>query len=144
VADSPPFHLAFKVSDLQSTERFYGELLGCEVGRRSERWLDFDFFGHQLTAHVVAVGAGIPAQAVSQVDGDAVPVPHFGVVLTMERWRALAEHLRGAGASFVLEPHVRFEGQAGEQATFFICDPSGNAIEFKAFEDARLIFKSAK
>lgn len=131
-----PFHLAFPVRDIESTRRFYGELLGCRVGRESERWIDFDLHGHQISAHVA------PPDAVTSnpVDGEQVPVRHFGVILTLPEWRALEARLRAAGARFLIEPQVRFAGQAGEQATMFLEDPSGNALEFKAFADDRKIF----
>ncbi|HEX6883410.1 MAG TPA: VOC family protein [Planctomycetota bacterium] len=136
VHPAPPFHLAFPVRDVASTRAFYAGILGCPVGREAERWIDFDFFGHQLSAHV----AGEDALATNEVDGDDVPVRHFGVVLTMERWRALAERLRAAGVEFLIEPRVRFAGEVGEQATLFVRDPSGNALEFKAFADAARLF----
>lgn len=135
---SPPFHLAFPVRDVASTRRFYAGVLGCPVGRSAERWIDFDFFGHQLSAHV----ADDDVLATNEVDGDAVPVRHFGVVLSMERWRALAERLRAAGVEFLIEPKIRFEGEVGEQATLFVRDPSGNALEFKAFADPERLFQS--
>jgi extradiol dioxygenase family protein len=137
VSDSPPFHLAFPVRDLASTRAFYAGLLGCPVGRSAERWIDFDFFGHQLSAHV----AGEDVLATNQVDGDEVPVRHFGVVLSMERWHKLAERLRAAGVEFLIEPRIRFAGGVGEQATLFVRDPSGNALEFKAFEDPARLFQ---
>jgi hypothetical protein len=133
-----PFHLAFPVRDVESTRAFYHGLLGCPVGREAERWIDFDFFGHQLSAHV----AGEDVLATNAVDGDDVPVRHFGVVLSMERWRALAERLRAAGVEFLIEPRIRFAGGVGEQATLFVRDPSGNALEFKAFEDPLRLFQS--
>lgn len=133
-----PFHLAFPVHDLAAARAFYGALLGCREGRSSDTWVDFDFFGHQIVAHLLP---GRPAVAGhNPVDGDDVPVPHFGAILTLERWRALAERLRAAGATFVIEPHIRFQGEVGEQATMFLLDPSGNALEFKAFADASRIF----
>jgi extradiol dioxygenase family protein len=135
---SPPFHLAFPVRDVPSTRAFYAGVLGCPVGRSAERWIDFDFFGHQLSAHV----ADADALATNAVDGDDVPVRHFGVVLSMERWRALAERLRAAGVEFLIEPRIRFEGEIGEQATLFVRDPSGNALEFKAFADPARLFAS--
>jgi extradiol dioxygenase family protein len=138
VTSSPPFHLAFPVRDVESTRAFYAGVLGCPVGRSAERWIDFDFFGHQLSAHV----ADADALATNAVDGDDVPVRHFGVVLSMERWRALAERLRAAGAEFLIEPRIRFEGEIGEQATLFVRDPSGNALEFKAFADPARLFAS--
>lgn len=134
---SPPFHLAFPVRDIESTRAFYGDRLGCPVGRRAERWIDFDFFGHQLSAHV----AEEESRATNEVDGDDIPVRHFGVVLSMEAWRALAERLRLAGTEFLVEPRIRFAGEVGEQATFFVRDPSGNALEFKAFSDPRRLFQ---
>lgn len=132
-----PFHLAFPVSDLEATRRFYGDLLACPVGRESERWIDFDFYGHQITAHLSSQAS---APATNSVDGDAVPVRHFGVILTMADWRALAEKLKAAEADFLISPRIRFEGQTGEQATLFVRDPSGNALEFKAFADEARIF----
>lgn len=132
-----PFHLAFPVTDLAAAERFYTEVLGCRVGRTDARWIDFDFFGHQITAHLVEATGGT---ASNPVDGDDVPVRHFGVVLTRPQWDALAERLRAAGAEFLIEPRIRFRGEPGEQATMFIRDPSGNAIEFKAFENDARIF----
>jgi len=132
-----PFHLAFPVTDLAATRRFYVEVLGCRVGREAERWIDFDFGGHQLSAHWVE---RIVGSATSEVDGDAVPARHFGMILTMPEWQALATRLRAAGTRFVIEPHVRFKGQVGEQATMFLRDPSGNALEFKAFADDAKIF----
>jgi hypothetical protein len=136
---SPPFHLAFPVRDVDSTRAFYAGVLGCPVGRASERWIDFDFFGHQLSAHVAAADV----LATNAVDGDDVPVRHFGVVLTLERWRELAERLRAAGVEFLIEPRIRFRGEVGEQATLFLRDPSGNALEFKAFADPARLFRSA-
>jgi extradiol dioxygenase family protein len=129
-----PFHLAIPVRDLAAARAFYGELLGCREGRSADEWVDFDFFGHQLVCHAVA-SAGREAPAHNPVDGDEVPVPHFGMVLEMRDWEALAAQLKAAGVKFVIEPHVRFRGQAGEQATMFLNDPSGNALEFKAFRD---------
>ena len=134
---SPPFHLAFPVRDVESTREFYAHVLGCPVGRSAERWIDFDFFGHQLSAHV----APEEALATNAVDGDDVPVRHFGVVLGMGRWRELADHLRGRGIDFLIEPRSRFAGEVGEQATFFVRDPSGNVLEFKAFGDPSRIFR---
>jgi uncharacterized protein len=129
-----PFHLAIRVRDLASARAFYGGLLGCSEGRSSPEWVDFDFFGHQLVCHVVA-GAADGRDAHNPVDGRAVPIPHFGLVLEMPDWEALAARLRQAGVDFVIEPHVRFKGQTGEQATMFLTDPSGNALEFKSFRD---------
>lgn len=133
-----PFHLAFPVDDLEAARRFYGGLLGCREGRSSDEWVDFDLYGHQIVAHLAP--GEIRAAGTNAVDGDQVPVRHFGVVLPMEEWQALAERLRGAGLSFVIEPHVRFQGEPGEQATMFFYDPSGNALEFKAFRDIASLF----
>ena len=137
MADLPPFHLAFPVNDLTGARRFYGELLGCPEGRSSDEWVDFNFYGHQIVAHVSREAA---ASAANRVDGDDVPVRHFGVVLAMNDWHQLARRLKDKGARFIIEPHVRFTGQAGEQATLFIIDPSGNALEFKAFNNPERLF----
>jgi len=134
----PRFHLAFPVRDLAEARAFYGELLGCKEGRSAAEWVDFDFFGHQIVAHLSPAEAG--HKAYNQVDGDAVPVRHFGVILEMAQWRQLAERLEGERMEFVIEPEIRFVGQPGEQATFFVTDPSGNALEFKAFADEAMIF----
>jgi extradiol dioxygenase family protein len=128
-----PFHLAIPVHDLAAARAFYGELLGCAEGRSDADWVDFDFFGHQLVCHRVPQAA--PAAGHNAVDGHDVPVPHFGMVLEMPDWESLAARLKAAGTAFVIEPHVRFRGQSGEQATLFLTDPSGNAIEFKSFRD---------
>jgi len=135
---APPFHLALPVDDLESTRAFYGGLLGCREGRSAETWVDFDFFGHQLSAHL-APGRAREAST-NAVDGDDVPVRHFGAVLEWGDWHALAERLRAAGVRFLIEPHVRFRGAGGEQATMFFLDPSGNALEFKAFERPERMF----
>jgi len=137
-----PFHLAFPVDDLAQARRFYGGVLGCAEGRSSAEWIDFDFFGHQIVAHLApprpaAPGGGDHHNA---VDGHDVPVPHFGVVLPWHRFHALAERLRAQGVRFVIEPYVRFAGQVGEQATMFFRDPAGNALEFKAFRDIGQLF----
>ncbi len=135
-----PFHLAFPVHDLAAARAFYGGLLGCPEGRSSDRWIDYDFFGHQVVAHMVD---GIEADSGADsnaVDGHDVPVPHFGVVLPWDRWHELADRLRAAEVEFVIEPYVRFEGEPGEQATMFLLDPSGNALEFKAFQDMTQLF----
>ena len=132
-----PFHLAFPVHDLAEARRFYGDLLGCREGRSSAEWIDFDFYGHQIVAHL---GGEAGDRASNPVDGHAVPVPHFGVVLDMDQWRQLAERLQAAGMRFDIEPHIRFEGQPGEQATMFFRDPSGNAIEMKAFSSLDQLF----
>jgi extradiol dioxygenase family protein len=133
-----PFHLAFPVHDLQAARAFYGELLGCPEGRSSPEWIDFDLFGHQIVAHLAPQECGL--DATNAVDGDNVPVRHFGVVLPMAEWQHLADKLTAAGTRFIIEPHVRFKGLAGEQATFFFLDPSGNALEFKAFADLGQLF----
>lgn len=128
----PPFHLAIPVRDLGEARQFYGRLLGCPEGRSSDSWVDFNFFGHQVVCHL----SGSEVRSISSdVDGHGVPVPHFGVVVDMETWTGLSEKLTGAGVRFVIEPHVRFQGQTGEQATMFLRDPSGNPLEFKAFRD---------
>jgi extradiol dioxygenase family protein len=134
----PPFHLAFPVTSLASARAFYGELLGCPEGRSSADWVDFDFHGHQIVAHLAP--EEVRAAVAHDVDGDAVPVRHFGLVLPMDEWQALANRLRAAGVAFVIEPHVRFVGQPGEQATMFLRDPCGNALEFKAFADPSRLF----
>ena len=133
-----PFHIAFPVDDLDKARAFYGEVLGCPEGRSSDHWIDFDFFGHQLVAHLSPEDAG--KRITNPVDGDEVPVPHFGVILDMPAWHALADRLRAAGTRFVIEPHIRFAGQVGEQATLFFYDPAGNALEFKAFADMSQVF----
>ena len=134
----PRFHLAFPVTDLALARRFYGEFLGCAEGRASDDWIDFDFHGHQIVAHKVAAAA--MADATSAVDGHAVPVRHFGVILDLASWEALAARLKDAGVAFIIEPYVRFRGLPGEQATMFFLDPFGNALEFKAFGDMNLLF----
>jgi extradiol dioxygenase family protein len=131
-----PFHLAIPVRDLASSREFYGRMLGCPEGRSSGDWVDFNFFGHQLVCHV-AGHSGTGTLHSNPVDGHDVPVPHFGIVLAMADWESLAARLRSAGVRFVIEPHVRFRGQVGEQATMFLLDPSGNALEFKAFQDIK-------
>lgn len=127
-----PFHLAVPVHDIEIARQFYGETMGCARGRSSEKWTDFNFYGHQLVCHEVGAKSELNH---NPVDGDQVPVPHFGVVLTMQQWRELRDRLQSQGMTFVIEPHIRFEGQVGEQATMFFLDPSGNALEFKAFAD---------
>ena len=134
----PPFHLAFPVHSIAAAREFYGELLGCPEGRSSENWVDFNFYGHQIVAHLAPEETRV--SKTSAVDGDAVPVSHFGVVLTMAKWHALADKLKGVGTTFIIEPHVRFKGEPGEQATMFFLDPSGNALEFKAFADLTSLF----
>ena len=133
-----PFHLAFPVHDLAAARNFYGDLLGCPEGRSSPEWIDFDLFGHQVVAHLAPDQCTLAAT--NAVDGDNVPVRHFGVVLHMATWEALAAKLKGLNTAFVIEPHVRFKGQVGEQATMFFMDPSGNALEFKAFADIGQLF----
>ena len=134
----PPFHLAFPVHDLAAARAFYGDLLGCPEGRSSDEWIDFSFFGHQIVAHL-SPQAG-PRAHHNPVDGHDVPVPHFGAVLGMAQWEALAETLKSAGTEFVIEPNIRFRGQPGEQATMFFLDPSGNAIEIKAMSNPANLF----
>lgn len=138
VDTSVPFHLAFPVHDLGATREFYGTVLGCREGRCSDTWVDFDLYGHQIVAHLAPEQCG--GLAHHPVDGHDVPVPHFGVILPLPEWKQLAQRLRSAGVRFVIEPYVRFSGQPGEQATMFFLDPSGNALEFKAFADAAQIF----
>jgi extradiol dioxygenase family protein len=135
-----PFHIAFPVDDLDAARAFYGTTLGCPEGRSSPQWIDFDLFGHQIVAHLKAKAASAQAAHHSPVDGHDVPVPHFGVVLPMDQWNALANRLRKAGTKFVIEPYIRFKGEAGEQATMFFLDPAGNALEFKAFTDLGQLF----
>jgi hypothetical protein len=129
-----PFHVAIPVHDLAAARAFYGELLGCPEGRSAADWVDFDFFGHQLVCHAVT-GTAPERPAHTPVDGHDVPVPHFGLVLEMKDWESLAAQLKAAGAAFVIQPTIRFKGRPGEQATMFLTDPSGNALEFKAFRD---------
>jgi extradiol dioxygenase family protein len=133
----PRFHLAFPVHDLEEARRFYGGLLGCPEGRSSPEWVDFDFYGHQIVTHLSKQRA---QAAFNEVDGEDVPVRHFGVILTVPQWKALTQKLAAAGTKFIIEPQIRFAGQAGEQATCFLLDPSGNAIELKAFADEAMIF----
>ena len=138
-----PFHLAFPVRSIAESRSFYGGLLGCIEGRSSDRWVDFDFFGHQLVAHLVdqpAKELDLNISPTNSVDGHEVPIPHFGVVLDMDQWKSLADRLRAAGVQFVIEPYIRFQGRPSEQATMFLLDPSGNALEFKAFVDPQQMF----
>ena len=132
------FHLAFPVHDLAAAREFYGGVLECEEARSSDRWVDFNLFGHQIVAHLAPNSAGVSAS--NHVDADDVPVPHFGIILAMDEWRALADKLAAKGVKFIIEPKIRFKGEVGEQATMFFLDPSGNALEFKAFNDFSLIF----
>jgi extradiol dioxygenase family protein len=134
-----PFHLAFPVRDLSEARDFYGRLLGCREGRSAAEWVDFDFFGHQIVAHLSPRETA--SQAHNEVDGEAIPVRHFGVILSLPEWRKLAQKLEQNGAIFTIAPQTRFAGGPGEQATFFLTDPSGNALEFKAFADERMIFE---
>jgi extradiol dioxygenase family protein len=136
-----PFHLAFPVHDLAAARAFYRDTLGCGEGRSSEAWIDFDLYGHQIVAHLHADAR--PAGISNPVDGHEVPVPHFGVVLEWDDWHALAARLEAAGTDFGIAPHIRFKGQVGEQATMFFRDPSGNALEFKAFRDIGQLFATA-
>ena len=137
-ATLPPFHLAFPVDSLAASRQFYGGLMGCPEGRSSDEWIDFNFFGHQIVCHLV------PEKRVERpsnaVDGHDVPVPHFGAVLPIAQWQALADKLTAAGADFIIKPYIRFKGEVGEQATMFLLDPSGNALEFKSFADLDSLF----
>ncbi|MCY7376817.1 MAG: VOC family protein [Pyrinomonadaceae bacterium] len=132
------FHLAFPVKDLEESRRFYGEILGCEEGRSSANWIDFNLFGHQIVAHLAPEAVGV--QHRNEVDADHVPVPHFGIVLPMDEFKNFAENLKSKGVEFIIEPKIRFAGETGEQATMFFLDPSGNALEFKAFADFSQVF----
>ena len=134
----PRFHLAFPVRDLEEARNFYGGLLGCPEGRSSPDWIDFDFYGHQIVAHLAPEEASLAAT--SAVDGQSVPVRHFGAILSQAQWQAMAARLSAAGTVFIIEPQVRFQGQPGEQSTLFFLDPSGNALEFKAFADDAMVF----
>ncbi|MEN9718921.1 MAG: hypothetical protein RIQ99_1799 [Pseudomonadota bacterium] len=133
-----PFHLAFPVRDLAEARGFWGGVMGCSEGRSSAEWIDFDFYGHQIVAHCVGERAADTGS--NPVDGHGVPVPHFGIVLTLDDWQALADRLTAAGVQFEIEPYVRFKGEVGEQRTMFFRDPSGNAIEMKAFADLGQLF----
>jgi uncharacterized protein len=135
-----PFHVAFPVSDLGKTREFYETILGCEIGRTSDKWIDFDLFGHQITAHLSP--GDLAAVQANSVDGKHVPVRHWGVILDMDEWERLATKLQAQGMEFVIEPYIRFKGEVGEQATMFFLDPSGNALEFKAFKHDSAIFAS--
>ncbi len=139
MSDIAPFHLAFPVHDLAATRHFYGEVLGCAEGRSSADWIDFNLFGHQIVAHLAPPRAAGDAHH-NKVDGHGVPVPHFGVVLAWADFEPFAQRLRAKGVQFVIEPYIRFAGQVGEQATMFFRDPSGNALEFKAFQDRGQLF----
>ena len=135
-----PFHIAFPVDDLDAARHFYGTTLACSEGRSSAQWIDFNLYGHQIVAHLRPASTPTEKPHHNAVDGHNVPIPHFGVVLTMEQWTALADRLRAANTAFVIEPYIRFQGEIGEQATMFFLDPSGNAVEFKAFADPSQIF----
>jgi uncharacterized protein len=135
--DCLPFHLAFPVHDLEAARRFYVDMLGCGIGRESDHWIDFNFFGHQIVAHLSPLESNIDT---NPVDGENVPVRHFGVILQWDQWHTIAEKLHHAGVKFLINPGIRFKGQAGEQATLFFKDPSGNALELKSFRDASRIF----
>lgn len=135
----PPFHLAFPVRDLEATRDFYTRILECRTGRSSDNWIDFELYGHQIVAHLTT---DITTPTANTVDEHDVPVPHFGVILDWDTWHALAERLKQSGMEFVIEPYIRFAGEIGEQATMFFLDPSGNALEFKAFRDPAQIFAS--
>ena len=139
MAELSPFHLAFPVHDLAAARAFWGGIMGCPEGRSSDQWVDFDFYGHQIVTHLVP-GCDKRDEANNPVDGHGVPVPHFGVVLSMEEWQELADRLTAVGTAFAIEPYIRFKGQPGEQATMFFRDPSGNAIEMKAFADRSKLF----
>jgi extradiol dioxygenase family protein len=141
MTDLAPFHLALPVSDLAAARDFYGGLLGCREGRTDEGWIDFEFFGHQLATHLASQGLG--TRVTNSIDGEAVPVPHFGVVLPWAEWQRLAASLKAAAIPFLIEPTIRFEGRAGEQATMFVLDPSGNALEFKSFKNPDRLFATA-
>lgn len=134
----PPFHLAFPVRDLSEARQFYGDLLGCSEGRSSDEWVDFNFYGHQIVAHLSP--SECTSAATSSVDNHQVPVRHFGAVLSIPAWEQLADKLKAAGTKFIIEPYVRFKGEVGEQATMFFQDPSGNAIEIKAFKNMDSLF----
>ncbi|MCA1590200.1 MAG: VOC family protein [Acidobacteria bacterium] len=132
------FHLAFPVHDLAAAREFYGGILGCAEGRSSACWIDFDLYGHQIVTHLAPNSAGV--QTSNSVDADDVPIPHFGIVLRMDEWKMLAERLRAKNVEFIIEPKIRFKGETGEQATMFFLDPSGNALEFKGFNDFSQVF----
>src|SRR5688572_20699480 len=132
------FHLAFPVNDLDAAREFYGGVLGCEEGRSSESWIDFNLYGHQIVTHLAAEGSGV--KSTNHVDADHVPVPHFGIVMPMDDWKKLADDLTSKGIEFIIEPKIRFGGEVGEQATMFFLDPSGNALEFKGFNDLSQVF----
>jgi hypothetical protein len=134
-----PFHLAFPVTDIETTRQFYTEILGCSVGREDKRWIDFNFFGHQISAHLVEELEAIPT---NPVDGESIPARHFGLVLEWNVWHQLVENLNNLEVNYLINPSIRFEGEVGEQATLFMSDPSGNALEFKSFKDPEQLFAS--
>lgn len=136
----PPFHLAFPIRDIKETRKFYTETLGCKEGRSAERWIDFDFYGHQISAHLCDAPANANKGPTNEVDGKQVPVPHFGLIMEWNDWHALADRLKKANISFIIEPYIRFRDLSGEQATMFFLDPSGNAIEIKSFKDMSKVF----
>jgi extradiol dioxygenase family protein len=136
-----PFHVAFPVHDLEATRKFYSEVLGCKIGRSAERWIDFDLYGHQISAHLVEGWKG--GTNTNPVDGKNVPVLHWGVILEMNQWEALAERLKKHGIKFIIEPYIRFKGEVGEQATMFFLDVSNNALEFKSFKNDSSIFATS-
>ncbi len=138
----PPFHIAFPVDDLQAARQFYGTVLGCPEGRSSDKWIDFNLFGHQIVAHRVERVDTAGRRSDNPVDGHDVPVPHFGVVLPPAEWQALATRVKDADVAFVIEPYTRFAGQPGEQSTMFFLDPAGNALEFKSFSDMGQLFST--
>lgn len=138
MTDRPRFHLAFPVHDLDKARAFYGGVLGCPEGRSASEWVDFDFFGHQIVAHLTPSPG--PREGANRVDGEDVPVRHFGVILTPSKFREISEKLRAAQVQFLIEPQTRFQGSPGEQLTMFVSDPSGNALEFKAFADDAMVF----
>jgi len=132
-----PFHLAFPVDNLEKTREFYTQILGCNEGRSSDRWIDFDMYGHQVVAHLIDK---VEKVQTNPIDGDNVPASHFGVILELEEWKVLVDRLKKIDMNFIIEPHIRFKGEAGEQATMFFLDPCGNALEFKAFKNDDMIF----
>lgn len=140
MSNSPRFHLAFPVADLESSRRFYADLLGCSIGRTSQNWIDFNFYGHQITAHLKPDEC--QTVRTNSVDKEEVPVRHFGLILEWSQWHQLAERLKTHQVDFLIQPQIRFAGETGEQATLFIQDPSGNALEFKSFQDEAQIFAS--
>lgn len=133
----PLFHLAFPVTDLETTRTFYVDVLGCSVGREDTRWIDFEFFGYQITAHLVD---SEQVQHNNAVDGESIPVPHFGLIMSWEDWHRAVDHMNYIGVEFRVQPHIRFKDSPGEQATFFLADPCGNYLEFKAFRNPEEIF----